>query len=291
ILDEVINGMGRTGKWFAYEHYGLQPDMVTVAKGLTSGYQPLGAVMTTEEVFQAFLGEPGEGREAVQLNTWGGHAAACAAGLKVLEIMETENLPARAAEVGDHLLSGLETLRELPLVGDVRGKGLVAAVELVSDKETKTPLDGQRMGAVVRGCKERGIIVGRSGGVGAGLGNSITMAPPLVLTTAEADRIVDTLREVIGGLEKPAKTPSPAVPGTSSYRGARGGAWPTAWRCARTSRTRWVREQPGRQRSWRRWCCSPNPPDLLLPLHRHARPPAGSCKCRWRPWWRRRRPG
>src|SRR5690606_36994724 len=96
ILDEVINGMGRTGKWFAYEHYGLQPDMVTVAKGLTSGYQPLGAVMTTEEVFQAFLGEPGEGREAVQLNTWGGHAAACAAGLKVLEIMETENLPARA---------------------------------------------------------------------------------------------------------------------------------------------------------------------------------------------------
>lgn len=201
ILDEVINGMGRTGKWFAYEHYGLQPDMVTVAKGLTSGYQPLGAVMTTEEVFQAFLGEPGEGREAVQLNTWGGHAAACAAGLKVLEIMETENLPARAAEVGDHLLSGLETLRELPLVGDVRGKGLVAAVELVSDKETKTPLDGQRMGAVVRGCKERGIIVGRSGGVGAGLGNSITMAPPLVLTTAEADRIVDTLREVIGGLE------------------------------------------------------------------------------------------
>src|SRR5690606_16050468 len=111
ILDEVINGFGRTGKWFAYQHYGLEPDMITVAKGITSGYQPLGAVLATEEVFAAFLGEPDEGREAVQVNTWGGHAAACAAGVKNLEIMEREDLPGNAARVGAHLLSGLETLR------------------------------------------------------------------------------------------------------------------------------------------------------------------------------------
>lgn len=200
ILDEVINGFGRTGMWFAYQHYGLEPDMITVAKGITSGYQPLGAVLATEDVFAAFLGEPDEGREAVQVNTWGGHAAACAAGLKNLEIMEREDLPGNAARVGAHLLSGLDTLRELPWVGDVRGKGLLAAVELVSDKEAKTPLDGARMAAVIRGCKERGVIVGRSSGTGAGLGNCITISPPLVLTAAEADRIVDTLREVLTNL-------------------------------------------------------------------------------------------
>lgn len=200
ILDEVINGFGRTGKWFAYQNYGLEPDMITVAKGLTSGYQPLGAVLATDEVFSAFLGEPEEAREAVQVNTWGGHAAACAAGLKTIEIMEREDLPGAAARVGAHLLAGLETLRELPWVGDVRGKGLLAAVELVADKETKQPMDGARMAAVIRGCKERGVIVGRSGGTAAGLGNSITLSPPLVLTTAEADRIVETLRDVLTGL-------------------------------------------------------------------------------------------
>src|SRR5690606_35991948 len=136
----------------------------TVAKGITSGYQPLGAVLATEEVFAAFLGEPDEGREAVQVNTWGGHAAACAAGVKNLEIMEREDLPGAAARVGAHLLEGLETLRELPWVGDVRGKGLLAAVELVADKDAKTRLDGPRMGAVLRGGRERGVTGGRSGG-------------------------------------------------------------------------------------------------------------------------------
>ncbi|MBO8142790.1 MAG: aminotransferase class III-fold pyridoxal phosphate-dependent enzyme [Firmicutes bacterium] len=200
ILDEVINGFGRTGRWFAYEHYGLEPDLVSVAKGITSGYQPLGAVLATDAVFEAFLGEPHERREAVQVNTWGGHAAACAAGLETLRIMEEEDLPGAAAQVGAHLLAGLETLKELPWVGDVRGKGLLAAVELVADKETRQPLDSARVAAVVQGCKERGVIVGRSGGIGAGLGNCITLAPPLVLTIAEADRIVDVLQDTLQSL-------------------------------------------------------------------------------------------
>ena len=199
ILDEVINGFGRTGRWFAYQHYGVTPDLLCLAKGLTSGYQPIGAVMATSRVFDGFLGEVEENRQAAQINTWGGHAAACAAALANLEIMEREQLPARAAETGAYLLEGLRRLLSLPAVGDVRGKGLLLAVELVEDRATRAPLGGARMAAVVRGCLERGVIVGRSSGAGGGFGNCITLAPPLVLTRGEADRIVETLHTVLSG--------------------------------------------------------------------------------------------
>jgi len=197
ILDEVINGFGRTGKMFAHQHYGVVPDLLCLAKGLTSGYQPIGAVMATSEVFNGFLGELEENRQNAQVNTWGGHAAACAAALANLDIMEQEQLPERAAQTGAHLLEGLRSLLSLPAVGDVRGKGLLLAVELVEDKQTRGPLGGARTAAVIRGCLERGVIVGRSSGAGGGLGNCVTLAPPLVLTLAEADRIVATLHEAI----------------------------------------------------------------------------------------------
>ena len=197
ILDEVINGFGRTGKWFAYQHYGVTPDLMCLAKGLTGGYQPIGAVMVTGEVFNAFLGDPDENRQAAQVNTWGGHAAACAAALANLAIMDRENLPARAAETGAYLLDGLRGLLALPIVGDVRGKGLLIGVELVGDKASRAPLGNAQMGKVIRGCLDRGVIVGRSVGSGAGLGNCVVMSPPLVLTRPQADRIVETLGEVL----------------------------------------------------------------------------------------------
>jgi adenosylmethionine-8-amino-7-oxononanoate aminotransferase len=193
IVDEVINGFGRTGAWFAHQHFEVTPDLLCIAKGLTSGYQPLGAVMATTEVFDAFLGEPGENKEALQVNTWGGHAAACAGALSNLEIMTKEELPRRAAETGAYLLEQLRGLLELPVVGEVRGLGLLIALELVEDKESKVPLSGARVVAVVRSCLERGVIVGRSAGSGAGLGNCVVLAPPLVLTEAEADQIVAVL--------------------------------------------------------------------------------------------------
>src|SRR5690606_22991524 len=186
IFDEVINGFGRTGKWFAHHHWGVTPDILCVAKGITSGYQPMAAVITTSEVFEAFLGDPGQGREAVQVNTWGGHAAAAAAGLANLKIMEEEDLPGRAAEVGAYLLDGLKTLLDIPIVGDVRGKGLLCGVELVEDKESKKPLDGARVQAVIQGAMARGVIFARSGGAGGGLGNTVCISPPLVLTREEA---------------------------------------------------------------------------------------------------------
>lgn len=197
IVDEVINGFGRTGAWFAHQHFGVTPDLLCIAKGLTSGYQPLGAVMATTGVFDAFLGEPGEHKEALQVNTWGGHAAACAGALANLEIMTAEELPKRAAYTGTYLLEQLRELLELPIVGDVRGLGLLLAVELVEEKEARTPLSGARVAAVVGACSERGVIVGRSTGTGAGLGNCIVLAPPLVLSEAEADRIVEVLTNAL----------------------------------------------------------------------------------------------
>jgi taurine-pyruvate aminotransferase len=197
ILDEVINGFGRTGKWFAYQHYGVTPDLLCIAKGITSGYQPLAGVMATSEVFDGFLGELEENRQIAGINTWGGHAAACAAALVNVDIMARENLPARATETGAYLLERLRGLLSLPVVGDVRGKGLLLGVELVEDKAERTPFGTARMLKVIRSCLDRGVIVGRSAGAGAGLGNCITLSPPLVLTRGEADRIVETLGEVL----------------------------------------------------------------------------------------------
>ena len=206
IVDEVITGFGRTGKWFAYQHEGVAPDIMCVAKGLSSGYQPIGATLVREEIFQAFLSGPGKpgspqtGRELMQVNTWGGHAAACAGALANLDIMEREGLVDRSARMGAYLLDRLRAALDHPVVGNVRGRGLMIAVELVRDKSTKEPLDGERMARVLSGCLERGVIVGRSAGTGAGLGNCVVLSPPLVLSESDADEIVDALAASIGSL-------------------------------------------------------------------------------------------
>jgi len=197
VFDEVINGFGRTGQWFAFQHYGVVPDLVAVAKGLTSGYAPMGAVLATDTVFQGFWGHPSERRHAEVVNTWGGHAAAAAAARKNLEILRNESLPERAAEIGRRLLERLEELLTIPIVGDIRGKGMLIGVELVEDKATRAPLAGVRVQRAVEECLARGVIVGRSVGGISGLGNTITLAPPLVLKWEEAEKIARTLREVL----------------------------------------------------------------------------------------------
>ena len=118
ILDEVITGFGRTGKMFAYEHWDVQPDIITLAKGLTSGYLPLGACVASTEVFNAFLGETDENKEFAQVCTYGGHPVACAAGVANLKILQEERLWENAEKVGTYLRSKLETLRDLSIVGD-----------------------------------------------------------------------------------------------------------------------------------------------------------------------------
>ncbi len=141
IADEVITGFGRTGKWFALGHWGVEPDLVSFAKGVTSGYLPLGGVIASKRVHEAIESAPAD-RKFMHAATYSGHPVCCAVGLRNVEIIETEGLVERAAVMGRRLLAGLEELRDLPVVGDVRGLGMMCGVELVTDRSTKAPALG-----------------------------------------------------------------------------------------------------------------------------------------------------
>jgi taurine-pyruvate aminotransferase len=198
-IDEVINGFGRTGKMFAHQHYGVSPDLVAIAKGISSAYMPIAATVVKNSVFGSFYGDPAENRQVMQVNTYGGHPVAAAVALRNIEIMEAEKLVERSADVGAYLLDGLRTLMRHSLVGDVRGKGLLLGLELVKDRVSKQPVDAAVITRIVEFCRDNGVIVGRAGG-GRRYGNTITMSPPLVITRAECDRIVDTLDRALGTL-------------------------------------------------------------------------------------------
>jgi adenosylmethionine-8-amino-7-oxononanoate aminotransferase len=200
-IDEVINGFGRTGKMFAHQHYGVSPDIIAVAKGISSAYLPIAATVVKNNVFESFYGEPDQNRQVFQVNTYGGHPVSCAVALRNIEIMEAEKLADRAAETGKYLIDGLKTPMKHSIVGDVRGKGLLIGVELVKDRVSKESADPATVTAVVDHCKELGVIVGRSGG-GRRHGNTIVFSPPLVITRAECDRLVDTLDKALTALPK-----------------------------------------------------------------------------------------
>ena len=147
----------------------------------------------------SFYGDPAENRQVAQVNTYGGHPVAAAVALRNIEIMEAERLADRAAETGAYLLDGLRGLNRHAVVGDVRGKGLLQAIELVKDRATKEPVDGSVITSVVDFCRDQGVIVGRAGG-GRRFGNVIVLSPPLVITRAECDRLVDTLDRALAAL-------------------------------------------------------------------------------------------
>jgi adenosylmethionine-8-amino-7-oxononanoate transaminase len=193
IADEVITGFGRTGTWFGCRTYGVQPDLMCFAKGITSGYIPMGATACTEEIYDAFLGTPGDGKEFRHGNTYSGHAAAAAAGLANLDIVEREDLPGNARDVGAYFLKRLHELEKHPIVADVRGIGLLARAELVEDKRTRKPFKtpGALGFRIQRKAHELGLIF-------RPVVDILTFSPPLILTTEEADLIVDTLDEAIG---------------------------------------------------------------------------------------------
>ena len=199
-VDEVINGFGRTGKMFAHQHYGVSPDIIAVAKGISSAYLPIAATVVKNSVFDSFLGDPAENRQVAQVNTYGGHPVAAAVALRNIEIMEAERLADRAAEMGAYLIDGLRGLMEHKVVGDVRGKGLLIGIELVKDRAAKEPVSAAYMTSVVDFCRNHGLIVGRAGG-GRRYGNTITLCPPLVITRAECDRIVDTIGRALETLD------------------------------------------------------------------------------------------
>lgn len=194
IADEVVTGFGRTGKMFAMEHFDVVPDIMTVAKGITSSYLPLAATIAGAHVADAFAGEDNIFRQAL---TFGGHPVTAAVALKNIEIIEQNDLVSNSARMGSYFL---EQLRELkvkhPSVGDVRGIGLLLGIELVSDRERKTPFDeslqvGKRLTEKMR---SRGIIMRFNGG-------KVTLGPPLCITAEDINEIISALNGAISELE------------------------------------------------------------------------------------------
>lgn len=182
IVDEVICGFGRSGRKFGHHNYGVSPDIVTMAKGLTSGYLPLAATAVKRELHEAFR-RTGALAHLRHINTFGGNPAACALALANLKLLERERLPQRAAELGAKLLGDLRAeLASHPQVGDIRGFGLMAGIELVADRSSREPLGAAVVQAVLDRCREAGLIIGKNGDTVAGMANVLTIAPPLSST-------------------------------------------------------------------------------------------------------------
>ena len=197
IVDEVICGFGRTGKPFGFMNYGVKPDIITMAKGLTSGYLPLSATAVRREIYDAFK-DSGDYDYFRHVNTFGGSPAACAVALKNIEIMQEENLFDRSRVKGAEILEKLgAALKDEPIVGDVRGKGLLIGIELVSDKKSKSPLDVKIVNEVIAACKAKGVIINKNGATVAGFNNVLTLAPPLNISDKDIDIVIQTVVDAI----------------------------------------------------------------------------------------------
>ncbi|CDQ41686.1 aspartate aminotransferase family protein [Virgibacillus salexigens] len=197
IADEVINGFGRTGKPFGFMHYDVKPDIITMAKGLTSGYMPLAATAVKREIYEEFTASATPYDHFRHVNTFGGSPAACAVAIRNLEIMEEEQLISNSKQLGVYLLEELQDLLQHPHVGDIRGKGLLAGIELVKDKQTKEPIEEKLAAQVVNECKQKGVIIGKTSDTVDGYNNIITMSPPLSITKAEISHLTSVLKEAI----------------------------------------------------------------------------------------------
>jgi putrescine aminotransferase len=185
IADEVITGFGRTGRWFAVEHEGVVPDLMSVAKGITSGYIPLSASIATKRLAQAF--SPDATKENVHPNTYAAHPVACAAALANLRIMEQDNLVENAEKMGARLLDGLQAaIGKHPLVGEVRGRGLLVCVDLVEPDGSGKPLDAEKVATLDRKA----------------WGTVLRLAPPLCITPAEVDQLVGIVADTVRDLGK-----------------------------------------------------------------------------------------
>lgn len=199
IVDEVICGFGRTGKRFGFQHYGVKPDIITMAKGITSGYLPLSATAVRKDIFERFMDQE-ETSHLRHVNTYGGNPAACSLALRNLQIMEDENLIERSADLGQRLRKGLSELLEHPNVGDIRSLGFLLGIELVMDKTDKTPAAPSMLAQVIGECKKRGLIISRNGDTVKGFNNILTLAPPLSSTDEDLELIIRTLVESINTL-------------------------------------------------------------------------------------------
>lgn len=187
VVDEVITGFGRLGSWFGFQHFGVQPDLVPMAKGLSSGYLPISAVGVSSDIVKVLRDGNGEFAHGY---TYSGHPVAAAVALKNIEIIEREGLVERVKnDIGPYFAEALSRLDDDPIVGETRSLGLIGAVEIVSKKGTNERFTGKegKAGPIVRdACIKNGLMV-------RGIRDSIVMCPPLIITRAEVDRMVDII--------------------------------------------------------------------------------------------------
>jgi taurine-pyruvate aminotransferase len=203
IFDEVVNGFGRTGAMFGFQHYDCDPDMLTLAKGLASSYMPISATVTKKHIFDQFLAAPTDTLGYFRdISTFGGCAAGCAAALANINLIEEQQLVANSARMGQYLLDSLKDLEDLPLVGQVRGRGLFLGIELVEDKKTKAPLPEKYLAQMVADAKADGVIIGRMARSVPNSNNVLTAAPPLIITKAETERLAQAFRKVVEKLHQ-----------------------------------------------------------------------------------------
>jgi adenosylmethionine-8-amino-7-oxononanoate aminotransferase len=193
IADEVVTAFGRLGHWFASQDvFGIVPDIITFAKGITSGYVPLGGFAISQAVLDRVSGPANKGAVYSNGYTFSGHPVACAAALANLEVIEDEGLLERVREISPFFLSRLKELEDLAIVGEVRGRGLVACIDCVADKQSRNPLmlDYEVGNRIDRHCQALGLIV-------RPMINMCVMSPPLVIAEYQIDRMVEILREGI----------------------------------------------------------------------------------------------
>ncbi|MCH2165644.1 MAG: aminotransferase class III-fold pyridoxal phosphate-dependent enzyme [Marinovum sp.] len=191
-IDEVVCGIGRTGTWFGFQNYGVKPDMVTMAKGVASGYAAIACLVTTEEVFDMFKDDASDPLGYFRdISTFGGCTAGPAAALENMAIIEEEGLLENCTAMGEYMLGKLDELADKhTVIGQTRGKGLFLGAELVGDRETRAPADEKMVQAVVADCMSQGVIIGATNRSLPGKNNTLCFSPALIVTTSDIDEIV-----------------------------------------------------------------------------------------------------
>ena len=199
-IDEVVCGVGRTGTWFGYQHYGVQPDFVTMAKGVASGYAAISCTVTTEAVFNMFKDDASDPMSYFRdISTFGGCTAGPAAALENMNIIEREGLLANTVAMGDYALDSLSALMDKhKVIGEVRGKGLFLGAELVADRVTREPAEEKKVQAVVADCMAQGVIIGATNRSVPGFNNTLCLSPALIATKDDIDQITGAIGAALG---------------------------------------------------------------------------------------------
>lgn len=195
IVDEVATGFGRTGKLFACEHEGIEPDLMALGKGISGGYLPLAATLATEQIYQAFLGRANEFRTFYHGHTYTGNPVVCAAALASLDLFEQDQTVQHLQPKIAHLKEGLQRFWELPIVGDVRQCGFMVGIELMQDRNTQMAFKVEQKVAirVIKAVRQRGVIV-------RPLGDVVILMPPLSITETELTTLLDVVYESIAAI-------------------------------------------------------------------------------------------